>query len=245
MKRLRRLLSSQRGDLLLDAMFGSVVIAVIMAAAGSILIAATMASSGNDATTARTILLNTVLSDEKPNLAGYTAEPQTLTRTANGQNVSISLWREDPTPGLTVLHAAMQKPARTSENANCSGTDRFDPLKCLTSSATVTTSSAGIVPRTVPLLPGHDGSLVEFTAPAGATELRFLVKVTGATAPSTLTFGNRDHIGVHHVVQVPAEQSGYFYGRLLVDAGSHLFLQSSGPVTVDLASTLIYEAPTQ
>lgn len=243
-RKLRRILQSQRGDLLVDSMFGALIIAVIMAAAGSVLIAATTASIGNDRTTTLSILLNTVLSDEKPNLAAYTTTPKSFTRTVNEQSISISLWREEPAAGVTVLHAATPRPKATSVDADCSGTDRLDSSKCLTSRIAITTSTAGVAIKAVTLALGTAGAIADFTAPAAATELRYLFKVTTATADSTVTFGNRDHPEVKHVIKVPAGQTGYFYGRLLVNAGSRLFLQSSGPVTIDTASTMIYEAPT-
>lgn len=242
MKRLRKLLSSQRGDMLIDSMFGAVIISIIMAAAGSLMMAATTAATGNDATTTRSILLNTVLSDEKPNLANYTATPQTLVRTFNGQDFTVALWREEPSPGVTVLHAATRKPAKDAELADCSGPDRLDSGNCLTSRTVTTTSASGVEITTVPLNPGTAGALHDFTAPAGATELRYIVKVTAAAGDSTLTFGSRDQPAVH-VVKIPSGQTGYFYGRILVDAGSRLFLASSGPATIDSASTVIYEAP--
>lgn len=244
MKTLRKLLGSQRGDLLVDSMFGALIIAVIMAAAGSVLMAATAASNGNDKTTTRSILLNTVLSDEKPNVANYTAAPQTVTRTSSGQNISISLWRDELSPGVTVLNAATAKPTATTAAANCAGTDRLDSAKCMTSRTVITTTESGVATKTIALAPGTAGALSEFTAPAGATELRYLFKVTSAGADSTITFGNRDHPDAQHVIKIPSGQTGYFYGRILVNAGSRLFLQSSGPVTIDTANTMIYEAPT-
>jgi hypothetical protein len=242
-KTLRKLLKSQRGDLFIDSMVGAVIIALIMAAAGTVLMGAVTAATGNDHTTSRSILLNTVLSDEKPNLAKYTGTPQTITRTTNGQDVSIAIWREDPSPGISVLNAATKKPAKAAEGADCAGTDRLDSTKCLSSRTAVTTSSYGVDVRAVTLGPGTAGALKDFTAPAAATELRYVFKVTDSSADSSVTFGNRDHPDVKHIVRIPAGQTGYFYGRILVNGGSKLFLQTSGPTTVDAGSILIYEAP--
>lgn len=228
--------------MLIDSMFGAVIISIIMAAAGSLMMAATTAATGNDATTTRSIFLNTVLSDEKPNLANYTAAPQPLTRTVNGQDITVALWREETSPGVTVLHAATNKSTATGAAADCSGPDRLDSAKCLTSRTVITTSAAGVDISTVPLSPGTAGALHDFTAPAAATELRYVVKVTAAAGDSTLTFGNRDQPAVH-IVKIPSGETGYFYGRILVDAGSRLFLAASGPATIDSASTVIYEAP--
>lgn len=243
MKRLRKLLKSQRGDLFIDSMIGAVIIALIMAAAGTVLIGATAAATGNDGTTTRSILLNTVLSDEKPNLAKYTATPQTITRTANGQDVPVTLWRDDPAPGLSVLNAVTQRPNKDGDGADCPGADRTDSTKCLGSRTTVTTSNGGVAITAVVLNPGTAGALNDFTAPAAATELRYVFKVTAASADSTLTFGNRDHPEVTSVVKIPSGQTGYFYGRLLVNGGAKLFLQPSGTAAIDAASILIYEAP--
>jgi hypothetical protein len=242
-KTLKKLLGSQRGDLLIDSMIGAVIIAIIMAAAGTVLIGAASASSGNDTTTTRSILLNTVLSDEKPNLAKYTDAPQTLARTAGGQDVSVAIWREEPAPGMSVLNAATKRPSKGADGADCAGPDRLDSSKCLSSRTTITTSNAGIAIASVTLSPGTTGALKDFTVPAGATELRYVFKVTEASADSTLTFGNRDHPDIKHAVKIPAGHTGYFYGRILVNGGAKLFLQTSGPATIDAGSILIYEAP--
>jgi hypothetical protein len=243
MKRLWNLLRSQRGDLFIDSMFGAVIIALIMAAAGTVLMAATTAATGNGHTTNRSILLNTVLSDEKPNVARYSATPQAFTRTANGEDVTIALWRDEPAPGLTILNAATKKLTEAARGADCSGADRLDSSKCMTSRTAVTTSNAGVDIKTITVTPGTSGALNDFTAPAGATELRYVFKVTDAPADSTVSFGNRDHPDIRHAVKIPAGQTGYFYGRILVNAGAKLFIESAGPVAIDPSSIMIYEAP--
>ncbi|MET4144346.1 hypothetical protein [Arthrobacter sp. UYCo732] len=244
MKGLRRLLRSQRGDLMIESMVGALIIAIIMAAGGSVLMAATAASDGNDKLTSRSILLNTVLSDEKPNLATYTAEPRSVVRTINGNSISVAIWRETPAEGVTVLNAATPKPTAAAANADCSGPDRVSSGLCLTSRTVITTSNGGVDIQAVPQSPGTPGALADFTAPADATELRYIFKVTEAAGDSTVMFGNRDHPEVSHVVKIPAGQTGYFYGRVLVNAGSKLFVQSAGPASIDPASITIYEAPT-
>lgn len=244
MQRLRRLLGSERGDLLIDSMFGAVILGIMMAATGSILMGAIGASTGNHNTTVRSVLLNTVLADEKPRLSTYTATPRSVTRTVNGASISVSIWREEPSAGITLLKAATPKPTVKAQSADCAGPDRLDPAKCLTSSTVVTTSQGGVEIETVTLAPGTTGALADFTVPAGATELRYVFKVTAAPADSTLTFGNRDHPDVRHIVKLPAGQTGYFYGRILVTADSKLFLQSAGPAVIDAAGIMIYEAPT-
>ncbi|ACL42094.1 hypothetical protein Achl_4143 (plasmid) [Pseudarthrobacter chlorophenolicus A6] len=242
MNRIRRILNSERGDLLIDSMVGAVIIVIMMVAAGSIMVGAVGAATGNDDATTRSILLNTVLSDEKPNLGSYTETPHTLTRTVNGEDIPVTLWREEPAAGMTFLKAAVPKPS--AKGADCSGPERLDSTTCMTSSTAITTSEAGVDIKAVPLSAGTEGALTDFTAPAGATELRYVFKMTSATNNSTVTFGNRDHPDAKLVVNIPAGQTGYFYGRLLVTPGSRLFMQLSGAATLDTASTMIYEAPT-
>lgn len=242
MKNLTRVLRSQRGDLLIDSMFGAVVIAIVMAASVSVLMAATGAAAGNNDMTVRSVLLNTVLSDEKPRLSSYSETPTTFTRTAAGHSVTVTLWRTEPSPGTTVLNAAT--PKRVSAAAtDCTVPEQVSTQGCLTARTVTTTSSAGVSLNILTLAPGTAGALHDFTAPAASTELRYVLKVTDASGDSTISFGNRDHAAATHTIAVPAGQTGYFYGRILVDPGSLLFISSSGPAVLDTASTTIYEAP--
>lgn len=242
MKNLIRLLRCQRGDLLIDSMFAAVVLAIVMTASGAVLMAAAGAASGNHDLTSRSGLLNTVLSDEKPRLDSYTSTPTTVTRTAAGKTVNVTIWRTEPTPGTVVLNAATPKRA-TSESTDCTVPDQVSAQGCLTARTVTPISSAGVSVTPLTLAPGTSGALHDFTVPAGATELRYVLKVTDASGDSIISFGNRDHTGATHKIAVPTGKTGYFYGRIQVDPGHLLFISSSGPAVLDSASTLIYEAP--
>lgn len=241
MKRLRRILRSQRGDLLIDSMLGVVLITLIMVSASGVLVVAATSSIGVSTNTSRAIVLNSVLSDAKPLSANYTSAPTTVPATAQNRGVSAILWREDRTPTLTVLHAATYR--HGSQASDCTDPSHLDAGKCLQSEIAVVTSQSGVAATPVPLGPGTGGALFDLTAPATATELRYIVKVTAAPADSTLSFVNKDHPEVTFDVSIPSGQSGYYYGRVLVNGGSKLGLVTTGPATYDAGVTMIYEEP--
>lgn len=241
MKRLLRILRSQRGDLLIDSMFGVILITLIMVSASGVLVVASTASMGTSTNTARAIVLNTALSDAKPLIGTFTAAPTTLAATDLSKGVSVILWREDRTSTLAVLHAATNR--HGSQSSDCTDPAHLDPGKCMQSDTAVVTSHSGVAVTAVPLSPGTGGALFDLTAPITATEIRYVVKVTDASADSKLTFINKDHSEVTFDVLVPAGQLGYYYGRVLVNAGSNLGLVTTGPATYDTAAMMIYQEP--
>ncbi|GAA4035571.1 hypothetical protein GCM10023063_20150 [Arthrobacter methylotrophus] len=242
MKRGTRLLRSQRGDMLLDSMAGVVIIVIILFAAVGIIVAAAIASVGSSHSTARSILLNSTLSDQKPALSSFTAAPSTVNGSVQGKNVPVTLWREDTPGGTVILHGAVPRNADVADTA-CADPTHLDPDQCLTSQTSATTVKAGVALTLVPLQPGDAGAMYKLTVPAGQTELRYVFKVTAVTADSKLSIINSDHPEVSFDVSIPSGQAGYYYGRILTDAGSHLSLSSTGPATFDPASFTIYEAP--
>jgi hypothetical protein len=237
-----RLLRSQRGDMLIDSMAGVVIIVIILVAAVAIIVAAAMASVGSSHSTARSILLNSTLSDQKPALSSFTAAPTTINGSVQGQNVPMTLWREDTAGGTVILHGAVPRNTDVANTA-CADPAHLDSDQCLTSQTSATTVKAGIAQTPVALQPGDSGALYKLTVPAGQTELRYVFKATAVTADSKLSFINNDHPEVSFDVPIPSGQTGYYYGRILTDAGSHLSLTSTGPVTFDPGSFMIYEAP--
>lgn len=238
-----RVLRSERGDLLLDSMAGAVIVIVVFLAAVAVVTAATIASATTSHASSRSILLNTTLNDQLPRLASFTGAPTAVTGALDGQSVTMTLWREDADGGkLAILHGAV---ARSSDPSAppCTDPATITADSCITAQSSAVTVKGPIATTSVPLVAGTAPTLFTLTVPSGQAELRYVFKVSSASADSTLSFANTDHPGVSTDVKIPAGQTGYYYGRLRVDAGSHLSITTTGPAAVDPASFLIYEAP--
>ena len=240
MKKLLRVLRSQRGDLLVDSVFSAVVLSTVMAASGVLVMSVSAAASGGDATTTRTILLNSVLSEEQARGDTYTPSPQALTRTLLGKDVTVHVWRETSGSAST-LKAAVSK--ENVQTMTCSNPGNLPAEQCITSQKPLpTTPAGGIKVSPLPLLPGTGGAMYEFTVPAGTTELHYVFKAMTVPAASGMVFANRTHPGATHTVDLAAGQHGYYYGRIIVAPGDVLTLTSSGTATYDPQSFLMYEA---
>jgi len=87
------------------------------------------------------------------------------------------------------------------------------------------------------------GGGFSFSAPAGAADLRYVIKAVAVPDNSGLLFTNKDHPEVTFTVPVPSGQTGYYYGGILVNPGEALTLAMTGPASYDTSSLLIYEAP--
>lgn len=236
-------LRSERGDLLIDSMFGVVVLALIVFAAAAILVASLNAAAGTSRSTARAVTLNTALADALPKISTYSGTPTTANVTVLGEQAPLTLWKETVSPTLSVLRGAIPRNASIGATA-CINPAALDRSKCLTSEVSSQTSRSGIAAlAAIPLSPGTGGTLFTFSAPAGATEVRYVFKVTAASGASTVRFNNTGQPGVGFDIPVPAGQTGYYYGRALVNAGSNLSITTTGPATVDTSTFLIYKAP--
>lgn len=238
-----RVLRSERGELLMDAMASAVIVIVVLLAAVGVVTAATLASATTGRTAARGILLATTINDQLPGLASFTSSPTTVNGTLDGKTVPMTLWREDTEGGkLAILHGAV---ARSSDPGASPCTDPavITADACITSQTSAVTVKGPIATTPVPLAPAAAPALFTLAVPAGQTELRYVFKVTDASADSVLTFANTDHPGIQTDVKVPAGQTGYYYGRLRTDPGSHLSATVTGPAVVDTAGFQIYEAP--
>lgn len=238
----KKILRSERGDLLIDSMFGAVVLALIIFSAAAILVATLNAAVGTSRATARAVTLKTALSDALPKISTYTGTPTTTNVTVLGEQVPLTMWRETVSPTLSVLHGAAPRNASIAATA-CTTPAAVNASSCVTSSVSVQTTRSGITaPTAIPLTAGSGSTLFTFTAPAGATEIRYVFKVTAAPAASTLRFNNTGQAGVGFDVAIPAGQTGYYYGRALVAPGSVLSVTTTGPATYDNSTFLIYKA---
>lgn len=241
LKKLLRLLRSQRGDLLVDSVFSAVVLSTVMAASAALVMSVSAAASGGDAIAARTILLNSVLSEEQARGDSYTPSPQALTRPLLGRDVSVYVWRET-VGGASILKAAVSK--EKAQDPVCSTALDLPDEQCITSQKPLPgTPVGGIRVDRLPLQPGTDGAMYEFAVPAGATELRYVFKAASVPAASQMVFANKTRPGATHTVDLPVGQHGYFYGRIIVTPGDVLTLTPAGTAAYDPQSFLIYEAP--
>lgn len=241
MKKLSRILRSERGDLLVGSLVSVIVVSIVMTASASFLVVAAKASIANSFTTSRTILLSSTLSDERPRADSYTAAPvQLKTSQDGGPETVVSIWREDTAEG-SFLHAATPRHARAADACSTPAPSDTD---CLTAQVALPSNTA---PSSTPesgytkleLKPGTDGAKYRFSVPEEATALQYVFKATAGDEPSTLTFSSGD---AKSVVQVPEDGSGYYYGSLVVEPGSTIDVKTKGPATYDAGSFTVYEA---
>lgn len=216
-------------------MFAAVLLAVVIPSSATLIFAASASATASDANIGRTSLLNTVLTDETPKASVYGTTPTVVQRTLNGKNVPVAVWAE-----AGVLRAATPKDG--TDAGACSNPAVLDPAACLTSGIPLPATAGGITTKNL-LAPGTAGALYDFPAPAGATELRYVLKADSVTGASEVIFGNRDHPEATHRIAIPAGQDGYYYGRIIVTAGDRLTLSTTGPATFAPDSFLVYEAP--
>lgn len=107
MKSVRQILRSERGDLLIESVVGTVIVALTLVPVAGILIGAATSTAAARVTESRTVLLNAVLADQTPLISIYSADPVTTNRTVDGSEVPVTLWRESPNGGTAILHAAI------------------------------------------------------------------------------------------------------------------------------------------
>lgn len=241
MKKLSRILRSERGDLLVGSLVSVIVVSIVMTASASFLVVAAKASIANSFIASRTILLSSTLSDERPRADSYTADPVQLKAGQDGgPETIVNIWREDTADG-SFLHAATARHARDADACNAPNPNDVD---CLTTQIAIPNSTA---PSGAPesgytkleLKPGTDGAKYRFSVPEGAAALQYVFKATAGDEASTLTFSRGE---AKSVVRIPEDGSGYYYGALTVEPGSTIDVKTKGPATYDAGSFTVYEA---
>lgn len=241
MKKLSRILHSERGDLLVGSLVSVIVVSIVMAASASFLVVAGKASIANSYTTARTILLSSTLSDELPRAGSYTADPvQLKTGPDGGRDIVVSLRREDTAEG-SFLQAATPRHARAADACNAPNPAQADchtaQVRILAEAAPDGAGDPGYTK--LELKPGTDGAKYQFSVPAEVTGLRYVFKAAAGGEDSTLTFSSG---GATSVIQIPKDGSGYYYGSLAVEPGSAITVKTDGPATYDADTFTVYEA---
>ncbi|MCC3299827.1 hypothetical protein [Arthrobacter caoxuetaonis] len=236
MKKLSTVLRSERGDLLVSALVGLLVVGIIMGATASFLLVAAKASVANNHDISRTILLNSTLADELPRAASYGTDPIEI---HSRDGAAVSLWLEKDEAGdPSVLHAATARAGRPA--SSCSG-PASSVRDCVMAQTPVRTVQALPTPVYKPVEATKSGSGYKATVPSGVEELGYVVKVATASGSSSITFSVG---GKKATVEIPRDGAGYYYGRLLVKPGSAVSVKTSGPAKLAANDAVtFYEVP--
>jgi hypothetical protein len=239
LKSVRQILRSERGDLLIESVVGTVIVALTLIPVAGILIGASNASASAKVTTSRTIFLSSVLADETPMISAYSTAPTTTNRSIDGAQVPVTLWREDPNSGTAILHAALPGYS-TRSTAVCTNPASLDG--CLTDSVAVALDTAGIALTKIPFTAGSGDALGTADIGAGVQEIRYVFKVTAAAADTKLHLATHPGTAAADIA-IPKDQTGYYFGSLQVDPGTAVEFTAPAGATVDPDSIVLYESP--
>ncbi|MGK3708584.1 hypothetical protein [Arthrobacter sp. IK3] len=228
MKKLSAVLRSERGDLLVGALIGMLVVGIVIVASASFLLVAGKASIANSTNAARSIALNSVLAEELPRAGSYTTAPSQVP----AGDLTVSIRREGD-----ILHAAVPRSGRAEES--CSGSAP-DPADCVQAQLSVSGNGAAPKPahEAVELTEGTGGAKYTFKAAEGAETLQYVFKTESGDKDSTLTFSAGD---AKTTVDIPRDSSGWYYGRLQVKPGSTITVKTEGPATYEKDTFTVYE----
>lgn len=248
MKKLLLILRSRRGDLLVDAMVGAVVVGIIVAVTAGTLVIMGQTSINNSQNTARTITLNNVVSDQLPQAGVLTGTPVVTETKVLDKSVDVAVWKTvDATAGITTLYARTAK-ANNSNPGECRTANVKATTGCLVTSTRLINDIGGVEVAEIKLVAGSGTVKLKTAAkvPAAVKEVRYVFKVSESPAgESSLTFTS-DSTGTAFSVPIPPGKTGYFYGSLeLPETATNISLTPSGPVKFDDTSFLMYGAPNE
>lgn len=250
MKKLMLILRSRRGDLLVDGMIGAAVAGIIITATISLLIVLGQSNVANSNNAARSILINSVLSDKLPALSTLTATPAVTSYAVMDGTVEVAVWREQEIKsgapaGTSILYARTSRYGNPTP-AQCKTADKTNPDNCLITMMRLNDDVGGMNLTKFPLAPATAPAKLQTVAPvpAGVKEIRYVFKVTEATVTSTVRFTGS--AGVSFDVTIPAGQTGFYYGSLgMPSTASDVTITavSTGTLSFDDTSFLLYGAP--
>jgi hypothetical protein len=253
MKKLLLILRSRRGDLLVDGMIGAAVAGIIITATISLLIVLGQSNVANSNNAARSILINSVLSDKLPALSTLTGTPAVASYPVMDGTVEVAVWREKELKsgnpaGTSVLYARTARYGNTTP-AQCKTADKTNPGNCLITMMRINDDVGGMNLTTFKLNPGVAPSTYIFRTaaqiPAAVKEVRYVFKVTEASVASTVRFsGDSGSAPVN--VTIPSGQTGFYYGSLTMPAtATNIYITpvTTGTLTFDNTSFLLYGAP--
>lgn len=241
MTALLRILRSRRGDLLVDAVVGAVVSALIMGTTAAILLVSGQISVAQANDTARLVALTSVANSSIPTAS---ALPATSDDEVMDKKLAVSVWADTSDDRLVrSVFAATTKYGH--EDAVCTEAAAPSSKECLVAKVSVDDSIGGVDVMTFDLQESSTGAWQTTTdVPSDVTELRYVFKVLEAPKDDeTLTFSNDS--GGSYDVRVPAGATGYFYGSVRTgDTDTSTSITVKAPkLSLDESAFALYAAP--
>jgi hypothetical protein len=251
----RAVLRAERGSALIDSLVGVIVTAIVVSSVASLAVGITSSMKTTNADAIRSSALQSYVNDQSSQPDAVALTGTTTAQAIGGSTVPVTVWRTVPTSGTAVIHAATNRDQNATAD-NCADPAAVTRALCLTSSVTVTLLDAP-APVGLPVagawtVAGVDGAS-PVSAPVGVvgtfdgtgkTAVRYVVKLTSATAPGTLTFEN----GAAILATVPFDSltygaaPGYVYGSVTIGTATTITVRVTG-AAVSLSRLYLYEVP--
>ena len=251
--RIRRTLANASGTALIDSMVGVIIVAFALSG----LAAVTAGVANNISVTAqnstRLVALRSYASRLGENSAAVSTKSSTATVRIGASQLPVTSWATRDA-GSVVIHAAAAQ-WTGGPPADCSQVATTPNIGCLVTEVSTTPRGSGIV--TTPLAstltnpavassaptPVTPGTVGTFTPASGLTQLRFVVRVAGASGPGTLTFTDTVAGTVSGTATFTASTDGYLYGSIPVDGTTSPIRVGLTGASADLSHLYVYEAP--
>ena len=241
------LLRGDRGFALVDTMIGVIVVAVTIL--GLIAAATSAGQSVRNVSVAadRLSYLRTTVNDLALDPGAVSTAPSSRSVAIADDQVIVTTWAV-VTGSVVEIHAATSR-TRDTDGSECADPAALGP-RCIegqvTTNSTDPTPAATAVPTTwtpaaVATTTGASvaaSQVASFTVPAGDAKVRFVVKVSGASAAGNIVF--RAGSNVIKTIPFTTATNGYLSGDAIASGGTAMTVTTDGgPVT--LTQLLIYE----
>lgn len=182
-------------------------------------------------------MLKTLISESLPTLESVGRDPVTIHGTVSGKEIPVSIWREN-LDGVDVITGSVSRSFGAGVD-RCTGPETAEDNECI--SARLPVPGQGIDVAELVLSPGTGDTVFTATVPAGVAEVRYIFKATAGSSGAAGVFSSGAAGNVR--VDIDPGAPGYYFGRLLVDAGSEISFSGSGGALFDTDTFMIYEAP--
>lgn len=242
--RLRRSLSQDRGDLVVDAMVGVLITGFVFTVIATISVTAASTTRLLTSDTQRRAFISEMTQNASHNADAVPTVPTTERYRIGGDMLPVTLWRETG-PSSDIVFALT--PSANSKR-ECNVKSQVDAADCITSRSSIDAGRAHVVGpaagSTATGVGSRDGAtvgpgVIATTSPrAGADEVRYVLKVSSSAAGS-LTFEAGGETLL--TVPFPAGQDGYLYGSVWLDKTAPVKTSISTKALV--SDLLIYDAP--
>lgn len=246
--RLTAKLADDTGSLLVDAMVGIIVSAITLIGLSTLAVATSNALTVTASQKQRQSYAASYVSDQAMAPLSVPTTPTTSTEDVDGTQLPVTLWRVNVDGQTSVISAAM--PRLYGAAGDCTDPATARAHSCIMAQVTVPVGDPGIVTTSMnstwtdPNVATPDGAAVlgpvgSFIVPAGTTEVRYVVLLSGATGNSQLTFSD----GTTVLASIPYTDgtNSYFYGSLTVDPGATVTIATTG-TAARLAHFYLYQA---